>query len=156
MPDGGAVHGRKAGEPKRLLKAIEVHSIDIVRAPSNPAARIDGVKALMVHADQRAAVAAIVAAAKLHQQSTAGGNSPNTEERALLMGHLQASHKALTGEMIPQPLKSFREAVTELRGVLSDFRLPSSPAGFSAHAAKVEAITALRGVLTDFSIRPPR
>jgi HK97 family phage prohead protease len=41
-PPGGAIYKRKAGEPKRLLKAVELHSIDIVRDTSNSEAQIDG------------------------------------------------------------------------------------------------------------------
>jgi len=37
---GGAVIGKKAGEPKRLINKLNVHAIDIVRDPSNSSALI--------------------------------------------------------------------------------------------------------------------
>ena len=46
VPPGGATYtgSRIAGEPKRILKRVNLVSVDIVRSPSNPAALIDAVK----------------------------------------------------------------------------------------------------------------
>ena len=35
VPDGGSTPGKKAGDPKRWLKAINLYSVDVVRDPSN-------------------------------------------------------------------------------------------------------------------------
>lgn len=43
---GGSEVGRKAGEPKRRLKSVNLVSIDLTANPSNPLALIDGFKAV--------------------------------------------------------------------------------------------------------------
>jgi HK97 family phage prohead protease len=100
------IYGRRPGEPRRTLKQLHVVSIDIVGDPSNPLARIDTMKSLLVQADQQAACDALGAAMDLHRTSMSGGNSPNMEQRAAMMGHLQAAHMALTGSPVPRGMKS--------------------------------------------------
>jgi HK97 family phage prohead protease len=75
VPTGGAVFGKKAGEPRRQIKQMDLHSVDIVRNPSNRAARIYQMKSLLAHADHTGAVAAGAAAIKLHRGTMIGGDS---------------------------------------------------------------------------------
>jgi HK97 family phage prohead protease len=51
VPPGGAVKGRNPGEPSRTLKRVNLHSIDIVRDPSNAGARISSVKTFASQVD---------------------------------------------------------------------------------------------------------
>ncbi|KQP53013.1 HK97 family phage prohead protease [Methylobacterium sp. Leaf106] len=44
VPAGGAVNGKRVGEPRRLLKAINLHEVSIVDEPSNSLARVGSVK----------------------------------------------------------------------------------------------------------------
>jgi HK97 family phage prohead protease len=104
-PDG-AVIGRKASEPRRTLTKVKLVSVDLVGDPSNPLARIEGLKSVMLQADQQTAAEALAAAMKLHQETLAGGNAPSSEQRAALMGHLQTAHLALTGHSMPAGMKA--------------------------------------------------
>ena len=47
VPPGGATYtnSKTAGDPKRILRRVNLVSVDVVRSPSNPAARIDSVSA---------------------------------------------------------------------------------------------------------------
>lgn len=129
VPSGGAVIGRKAGEPKRLLKSIDLIAIDVVQNPSNSAARVDSIKSIMLQADHEAATAAVVAAMKTHRDSMSGGNSPNADQRAQMMAHLSDAHKALTGEAMPKGMKSAPSTIREYEAWIRDeFGLSNSQA----------------------------
>jgi HK97 family phage prohead protease len=103
---GGTVRGTKAGEPKRLLKAVNLYSIDLVSEPSNALARIDSVKSFVPIVDPETAVKAIARAMALHQETTSGGNAPNAEQRAELMQTLSTAHRCLTGQAMPPGMKA--------------------------------------------------
>jgi HK97 family phage prohead protease len=105
-PANQVVFGRRAGEPRRTLKQLHVMSVDIVGDPSNPLARVDNMKSILVQADQQAACDAIANAMQLHRDATTGGNSPTVEQRSAMMDHLQAAHMALTGSPLPRGMKS--------------------------------------------------
>lgn len=91
------VAGKRDGEPKRTLTKVDLHSIDVVRDPSNPAALIDGMRSILMNAGHPA-VQAIAAAVVLHHSTMSGSDSPTADERAALLAHLQAAHTALTGQ----------------------------------------------------------
>jgi HK97 family phage prohead protease len=105
-PPGGAIIGRKSNEPRRRLKRVKLLSIDVVGDPSNALARIDGMKSVLVQADQQAACQALGQAMELHRATMSGGNSPTVEQRTALMTHLQAAHMALTGTPMPEGMKA--------------------------------------------------
>lgn len=97
IPEGGSTKGKAAGEPARTIKAIELHSIDIVGRPSNGDSLIHSMKALMRQADAHGATAAVVNAIKLHRDTMQKGDAPTVAERAQMLSHLQEAHTALTG-----------------------------------------------------------
>jgi hypothetical protein len=116
-PPGGAIFGKKADEPRRRLKELKLLAIDVVSDPSHQDARIDGMKSIMVQADQQAACDAIGQAMQLHRDALSGGNSPNAEQRQKFMEHLQTAHMALTGSPMPRGMKNtptLREAETAI------------------------------------------
>lgn len=95
VPEGGAVLGRKAGEPKRTLNKVDLISVDFVGIGSNPLARIDSVKSA---ADARdAACASLCSAADLHSAALSSGNGAMIDHSKAMMNHVQAAHVALTG-----------------------------------------------------------
>lgn len=118
-PKGDAAEfGKRAGEPRRTLKRVNLLSVDIVADPSNPQARIQEMKSIMLQADQQAACDAVAAAMQVHRDSMSGGNSPTVEQRSVLMQHLQTAHMALTGSPLPRGMKSaptLREAEAAIR-----------------------------------------
>lgn len=120
VPTGGAIYGKKAGEPRRQIKQMDLHSVDIVRDPSNRAARIYQMKSLLAHADHSGAVAAVVAAIKLHRATMMGGNSPTAEERAQMHDHLTTAHQCLTGEPMPAGMKSKPETIRQFEAWLRE------------------------------------
>lgn len=117
---GGVVVGRRAGEPKRLLKSLDLFAVDVVFEASNPLAQIDHIKSLSLLCDPQAATGALVKAMVLHQQVTSGGNSPNGAQRAELMSLMQAAHHALTGQMMPPGMKQAPETIREFEEWLRD------------------------------------
>lgn len=54
----GAVMGKAANEPKRTLKALQLHEISLVTTPSHADARIDGHKSAGAHQVDAATAAA--------------------------------------------------------------------------------------------------
>lgn len=112
--DDNVKFGSKPGEPRRWLKHLEVHSIDVVRDPSNEAAMVMSMKSVLAHADHAGAVAAVKAAIALHRSTTAGGDSMTADERAQMHEHLQNAHKCLTGTAMkfadrPETIRDFEQ-----------------------------------------------
>lgn len=126
-PDG-AVIGKKAGEPKRLLTNLDLKEISLVDSPSNALSRVDQIKSevmdeikeLMKVADVGKATAAVVAAMALHHQTLAGSNSPTAEQRGLTLSHLQDIHEALTGQRQPAGMKAAPQTLREFENFLRD------------------------------------
>lgn len=160
-PGGAAKTGnKKPGEAKRLLKAVDLASVDIVRDPSNPAAVIDQVKSLMAMVDHQAACKAVAAAIGLHRATMAGSDSPNVEERSQMLQHLKDAHKALTGQEMPSGMKSMPLTIRELEQILRDGGCSNTLArAFAEHGFKSSllpreegkdtAIAATRAALDD-------
>lgn len=48
---GGALHGKGGNEPRRTLRAVALHAVDLVTQPSNPHARVSEVKSLASRAE---------------------------------------------------------------------------------------------------------
>jgi HK97 family phage prohead protease len=124
----GAVMGKKAGEPKRLLTGIDLKEISLVDSPSNALTRVDNIKSelldeikeLMRNADVGKATSATVAAMTLHRATMSGSDSPTVDERGQMFTHLQDIHEALTGERSPAGMKSAPKTIRELEILLRD------------------------------------
>lgn len=127
VPDTGADYGDESkGEPRRILRSIDLHSVDVVRDPANAAARVESIKGVLAIADRDEAVRAVADAIKMHVATMAGGDSPTGDERTHLLSCLQAAHKALTGEAMPKgsrigvlvsSLRAFESGLKELFGL---------------------------------------
>lgn len=126
-PDG-AVLGKKAGEPKRILTNLDLKEISLVDSPSNALSRVDQIKSAMIDeikelmktADVGKASAAIASAMAIHAATLTGSNSPTTEDRAALLTHLQDAHEAVTGLRCPPGMKSMPATIRELETFLRD------------------------------------
>lgn len=103
---------------RRRLKSVSLSAIDIVRDPSNPLATVEGMKSLLVHADHQSAVDAIDQAMKLHLMTLKGGNSPNSDDRVQMFGHLKSARTALTGTALPEGMKAAPQTADELHELL--------------------------------------
>jgi len=174
---GGAVKGVKAGEPKRLLKAVDLFSIDLVGDPSNPHAKIDSVKAMLTMPSHQAAANSIQQAHQMCADCMGGGDAPTKDERNQILGHLGDAYKHLTGADIPMATKVHFDQLRELkkwlhlpveqggRGFSSKqadevaelvFKsLPRDESGDSAaaSAARKEAVSEIRQLLSGFSLK---
>jgi HK97 family phage prohead protease len=122
VPKGGAVFGdgKKADEPRRTLRAVNLASVDIVRDPANEGARIDQVKTLLTLVDHATASKAVAAAIALHSATTVGNDSPTAEERAQLLAHLQEAHRALTGQSMPAGVKALPLTLREFEALIRE------------------------------------
>jgi HK97 family phage prohead protease len=133
---GGSVMGKKAGEPKRTLKALNLHEISLVDEPSNAqtrvlevkAALVEEVKASLLIGDTKKAADSVAAAMALHQMCMGGGDSPTVDERAQMMAHLQDAHEALTGRRMPMGMKGMPRTIREFEKFLRDGGFSNSEA----------------------------
>ena len=135
VPEGGATYPKSADGPRRILHRVELHSIDIVRDPSNAQARIaqiksqvDELKALMRNVDHQGALDATKAAIRLHRSTMTGGDAPTADERRQLGDHLQTIHTCLTGSA----MKGRPDTIRAFEGLLRD-------AGFTVREARLIA-----------------
>jgi HK97 family phage prohead protease len=137
VPPGGARMGKKQGEPRRTLTAINLHSVDIVRDPSNSAARIQELKTAFARhlkdaggpgdpgdldedtfegPDIEDAIESLAAAIIAQDRIMCGnsGCSPyaysGVKDAALLMDSLRDAYEALTGERVPDGLIGWTKA----------------------------------------------
>lgn len=123
VPEGGAVKGTRAGEPRRQLKAVNLHEVSLVDDPSNAMARVTEMRRRAGAPELRntlmpgKATDAVAAAIRLHQAALTGGDAPNQEERRQLLEHLQSAHEALTGS--PLALDTRVTDLRELRSIAS-------------------------------------
>lgn len=191
VPQDGASF-TKEGEGKAKVEIRNIHrlklrGIDVVDDPSNEGARVmemrsagfgaeflDELKAMLSQSDSMAACDAIQKAAALHVRTTAGGNSPTSEDRAQMLVHLDDAHKAASGgKSLPSGTKSrpdtIREFETYLReqcglsvrearsvaegGWKSVFPGPRDEGTESAKRAAT-MLSELRGALAGFTLNP--
>lgn len=120
VPPGGDVRSSKKGEPHRTINTLTLHSVDVVRDPANKQALIVSLNSVMKNVDARSAMDAVAACMKLHQDCLSGSNSPNSDQRSQMMGHLMDAHRALTGSDVPMGMtmsapKTLRELEAWLR-----------------------------------------
>jgi len=110
--EGGATYGTKAGEPRRTLTAIDLSSVDPVCSPANEMARITSVKSV------RNAHAAV----ELRNAWALLSEMPDSDERSLLLKHVENVYKEITGEELktktkPETIRQFedwlRDAATQ-------------------------------------------
>lgn len=123
----GATYGKKAGEPKRSLKALDLKEISLVDDPSNALARVDEMKRLGLKAvgddgefaaDVDEAIEAIGAAIIMQDkvmQSYYGSGS--AKDAALLMDRLRDGYEALTGERAPDGLDGWTKSAATIREI---------------------------------------
>jgi hypothetical protein len=139
VPKGGTVYGdgKKADEPRRTLRTVNLASVDIVRDPANDGARIDQVKTLLTLVDHATASKAVAAAIALHSATTVGNDSPTAEERAQLLAHLQEAHRALTGQSMPAGMKALPLTLREFEALIREMTGASNTLA-RAIAARVE------------------
>lgn len=131
VPQGGSRLGKKAGEPKRTLKTLDLKSVDIVSDPSNNAARIQEIKAAFgrhlkaagtdVGADETdvdKAVESLTSAITLQDRLMVGGYCyGDAKMSALLMDALRDAYEALTGERVPDGLTGWTKSAMQIREI---------------------------------------
>jgi len=125
VPRGGAVMGKKQNEPRRTLTAVNLHSVDIVRDPSNSAARIEALKSAFRHhlkeaggpgdpndldeepfagPDVEDAIESLEAAIINLDKMMSGYSGGSIKDFALLMDSIREAYEALTGDGVPDGL----------------------------------------------------
>jgi HK97 family phage prohead protease len=160
-----------SGTGKRLVEQVELHEISLVSDPSNAQAIVEEFKAregALGWKDTAAgpkiakATAAIGAALALHRTSMTGGDSPDADERSQFLGHLQDAHEALTGNRMPDGMKSARTQ-RDFVEIFVDMGIPAERAtALAADAFKSArkepsgetktALSDLSGLLSDFRL----
>ena len=132
----GVKLGKEAGEPKRTLKAIDLHEISLVADPSNPQSKVAMVKSALADADTEGAATSIAAAMRLHDKSMGESYSYSSpKDKALLMDHLRDAHQALTGARAPDGLDGWTKSISRqayIDGVKSTFGLSDEQAAAMA------------------------
>lgn len=123
----GATYGTKPGEPKRLLKALNLHEISLVDDPSNALARVTEMKRLarieakvsFVDSPDLDKLEESIAAAILLQdaamQTYYSGSS--AKDAALLMDRLRDAYEALTGQRAPDELAGWTKNAPTIREI---------------------------------------
>jgi uncharacterized protein len=103
---GGATYGKSPGQPRRTLKALNLHELSIVDDPSNEGALIEGIKAaanVTSHPDfeefLHAAGFSKGAARKLASGGWSALKASDTERDDPAIGELLACLKAATLEL---------------------------------------------------------
>lgn len=118
----GAVYGKKAGEPKRTLKGLDLHEISLVDDPSNAMSRVQEIKAFgdpaAAHTpDVEAAIEAIAACIVQQDQLMQRYSGDSAKPAALLMDGLRAAHEALTGARAPDGLEGWTKTAATQREI---------------------------------------
>lgn len=106
----GAVYGRKAGEPRRTLKAVHLPEISLVHAGSNPLARVDSFKSVLANGELPTLRAF---EDFLRERGFSRSQAAQIAER----GYKSLPRDEGGGDA--------KEAVAALAGALSGFKLPS-------------------------------
>jgi hypothetical protein len=134
----GASLGKNPGDPKRILKSLNLHEISLVDDPSNPLSRVEEIKAALaasgaVDPNVDDAVEAIAAAIVMQDKIMQGyGYGGSSKDAALLMDRLRDAHEALTGTRAPDGLDGWTKraaTIREIERVLrEEFKLSRSQA----------------------------
>jgi len=106
----GAAYGKKAGEPKRTLKSLNLIEVSLVTAPSNSHARVDSIKAALESDSGTRAALALAAAIRLQDKAMGGYGYSGAKDQALLMDHLRDAYQALTGFRSPEGLEGWTKS----------------------------------------------
>lgn len=144
VPAGGARMGKKQGEPRRTLTAVDLRSVDIVREPSNSAAQINELKsAFRAHLkaaggpgdpgdldeegfsgpDVEDAIESLASAIVMQDKLMSSYYSGScAKDCALLMDNLRDAYEALTGERVPDGLIGWTKSAFTIRGVQTILR----------------------------------
>jgi HK97 family phage prohead protease len=125
----GATYGKKAGEPKRTLKALSLHEISLVDDPSNALTRVNEIKAAMAEAGAGSSTftpdvtsaADLLKEAILAQDAVMAGRGSDyygsgyssSKAQALLMDSLRGAYEKLTGSRTPPGLTGWKSMPTE-------------------------------------------
>jgi len=134
---GGSVLGKKPGEPKRTLKALNLHEISLVDDPSNALSRVEEIKAAMgaggAHSPDIDAAAEAIAACIVQQDKLMQGyTGTSAKSAALLMDGLRTAHHALTGARTPDGLEGWTKSAATIREIekmlREEFKLSRSQA----------------------------
>jgi HK97 family phage prohead protease len=161
----GAVYGKREGEPRRTLKAVDLHAIDLVTNPSNSAARIESIKAMLNMPNHQAAAEALLQAHATCQDCLKGGDAPTADERRTIFQHIAAAYKHITGQDMPTSAKSKPSTIREFEDTLREWGFSTSEArviaerGFKSSStrdeegATKEALSEMAGVLSGFSLK---
>jgi HK97 family phage prohead protease len=176
--EGGAIKGKKAGEPNRLLKSVDLYSIDLVSDPANPLARIDSVKSIITLPHQQEAASSVQQAYAMCADCMGGGDAPTKDERNQIMGHLNDAHRLLTGTEVPMTTMSFDQqrefkkwlhrnkdegglglsaaTADDIAALLFKHSAPRDEADDAAarHAARKALVAEMTGILSGFSLKP--
>jgi len=140
VPKGGSKMIERDGKDIREIREMKLRGIDLVDQPSQHMAHVtemrsawmqsiaaivrdDEFRAMMKQGDAAAACAAIIKAAELHQLSTGGGNSPTSEQRLLMIQHLNDAHVAASGgsslpgmKLTPGSIREFEDFLHRVFG----------------------------------------
>ncbi len=128
VPPGGAVFGKK---PKRELKSVNVHAIDLVTSPSNAQAQVEHVKSTLALIERDRVAPVVRRALALTQASLSGGDSPTKQEREELVASLLEIDE-LFGP--PEGVKSAPETIRGLEKALRELGYSNSRARAIAEA----------------------
>lgn len=115
VPKDGATFGKKAGEAKRTLSAINLAEISLVDDPSNALARVNEIKAAAAAADTfspnvTTAAIGVANAIKMHDNYMSDNYGyPSAKEKATMMRHLMNAHEALTGDAVPDGVQGWKK-----------------------------------------------
>lgn len=124
VPAGGARMGKKQGEPRRTLSAVDLFSVDLVSRPSNSAAQISEIKSQFAHlkaaaageefaADVTLAIDHLAMAIMMQDKNMSGDYYYNSaKQMGLLMERLRLAYKALTGDSIPEDVTGWVKSAT--------------------------------------------
>lgn len=150
VPPGGARIGKKQGEPRRTLHMVDLHAVDIVRDPSNSAARINQLRSRFIarlkaagdpaDPDEAAftgpnvdeAIDMLARALVLQDRMMTNGGYGSPKDHALIMNAMQEAYEALTGDAVPDGLDGWIKSIPTMREIermlREEFRLSRSQA----------------------------
>lgn len=121
VPRGSANYGKEPGQPKRTIKAAELHGISLVADPSHAMARVSQIKAAQQELDQ------------IELKLSAGDRLTEREWGDLLRGRFGLSHsqaeravrvnlKSLSRDGTDDLPPEIKGALNEVRAVIAGFK----------------------------------
>lgn len=135
---GGSVLGKKPGDAKRTLKALNLHEISLVDDPSNAMSRVEEIKAGLAAGasshtpDVDGAAESIAAAIVMQDKLMQGYTGTTAKQAALLMDQLRNAHDCLTGAKAPDGIEGWTKSAATLREIekmlREEFKLSRSQA----------------------------